>query len=710
MTFLNSLVLFGLIAATIPVIIHLLNLRKLKVVEFSTIRFLKELQRNRIRKIKIKQILLLILRTLIIIFLVLSFSRPTIKDITFAGLGSEVKKTIVIIIDNSPSMSIQDKRGEYFSQARKIVQQILQFSEEGDEIYLLPYSELNPLKDTFEPLSKNLALKNVEAIEISDISKNFYDVLLTTAKILEISRNLIKEIYIISDFHKSNLALKKFEESALKLDKIFDRNTKVLFFEVGEKQTFNISIDSISFVNRIFEINRQIGLSAIITNHSNENARNINSTMFFNDRNVSQKGLDISAERKSEFTFYGQIKNYGFVLGKSQLEDDDLVKDNTRYFNFYVPEKIRVLLVRENPQDLLFIKLVLQQTLDDHSEPIFSITETTPQFFSSYKLDNFQFIVLSSPEKISDHTYLKRYIEEGGCVLSLPGPSSNTIGFNRFTESVAGLTMAGVFGSKESKYNWTRIKEIDFNHPIIEGIFLDTKSKNIESPKIYYSFNYKSSIDAISIISNENNFDLLINKKIGNGDFFLLTSALSLDWTEFPIKPFFVPLINRIALYAGSKNLNNHYTYAGENLSIPIKTGNLENLKLIYPDGREKVLEQIRSGGSNIVSTDILALAGNYKITTDNEIIGVISVNINPDESITKKLDKNELQGLLEKISPNAKTKIFSASDETSQILREERYGTELWKLFLILAILLIVIEMIIARSSKKDLEEINKI
>jgi hypothetical protein len=56
MTFLNPLVLIGLIAASIPLILHLLNLRKLKTVDFSTLKFLKELQKTKIKKLKLKQI------------------------------------------------------------------------------------------------------------------------------------------------------------------------------------------------------------------------------------------------------------------------------------------------------------------------------------------------------------------------------------------------------------------------------------------------------------------------------------------------------------------------------------------------------------------------------------------------------------------------------------------------------------------------------
>jgi uncharacterized membrane protein len=96
MTFLNPAILFGLLAASIPILIHLLNLRKLKKIEFSTLIFLKELQKNKIRKIKIKQWLLLLLRVLLILFIVLAFARPTLKSIAIGGTASTAKTSAVL--------------------------------------------------------------------------------------------------------------------------------------------------------------------------------------------------------------------------------------------------------------------------------------------------------------------------------------------------------------------------------------------------------------------------------------------------------------------------------------------------------------------------------------------------------------------------------------------------------------------------------------
>ncbi|MCB9249786.1 MAG: BatA domain-containing protein [Ignavibacteriales bacterium] len=120
MVFLNPAILLGLLAASIPIIIHLLNFRKLKKVEFSTLSFLKELQKSKIKNIKIKQWLLLLIRTLIIIFfLVLAFARPTLESVNFIGSTGSAKSSVVFILDNSFSMSYVNDKGSIFNQSKK---------------------------------------------------------------------------------------------------------------------------------------------------------------------------------------------------------------------------------------------------------------------------------------------------------------------------------------------------------------------------------------------------------------------------------------------------------------------------------------------------------------------------------------------------------------------------------------------------------------
>src|SRR5262249_24336350 len=114
MTFLNPLVLFGLAAAAIPVILHLLNLRKLRVIEFSTLTFLQELQQSKIRRLKPRQLLLLLLRTLLVISIVLAFARPALRGTMLGNFGSHANSTVVYILDDSFSEGASDEHGERF--------------------------------------------------------------------------------------------------------------------------------------------------------------------------------------------------------------------------------------------------------------------------------------------------------------------------------------------------------------------------------------------------------------------------------------------------------------------------------------------------------------------------------------------------------------------------------------------------------------------
>src|ERR1041384_3778906 len=118
MTFLNPYVLFGLIAASFPVLFHLFAQRKVRRVEFSSIRFLQKLEKSSMRKVKIKQILLLILRTLLIIALVMAFSRPALRGYLGGFFGtSHANTTVALLIDNSASMNRRNPGGTYFQQA-----------------------------------------------------------------------------------------------------------------------------------------------------------------------------------------------------------------------------------------------------------------------------------------------------------------------------------------------------------------------------------------------------------------------------------------------------------------------------------------------------------------------------------------------------------------------------------------------------------------
>ena len=98
------------------------------------------------RKVKIRQWLLLLLRTLIVIFIVFAFLRPALKG-SLAGLGTHAKTTIVIILDDSYSMSLHNDRGSFLKQAQSSALSLADMLKEGDDRLVMRLSDLPPGDD-----------------------------------------------------------------------------------------------------------------------------------------------------------------------------------------------------------------------------------------------------------------------------------------------------------------------------------------------------------------------------------------------------------------------------------------------------------------------------------------------------------------------------------------------------------------------------------
>ena len=87
MTFLNPLYLFGLLAAGLPIVIHLLTRRRPKRIPFSSVEFLREVNVAQLRRFRLREFLLLALRTLAIALLALALSKPALKGAVGPGAG-----------------------------------------------------------------------------------------------------------------------------------------------------------------------------------------------------------------------------------------------------------------------------------------------------------------------------------------------------------------------------------------------------------------------------------------------------------------------------------------------------------------------------------------------------------------------------------------------------------------------------------------------
>ena len=198
MAFLNPLVLLGLAAAAIPLIIHLFNFRKPKRVDFSSLTFLRELEKRTMRRVRLKQWLLLILRTLAIVCLVLAFARPTKTSVWEDVFGERSPTAMAVVIDNSLSMTRRDVQGAYLDQAKALAAALVEGAQPGDELFLVPTAreyDAGPM----DFASREAALDAVEELEVHAGAETASSAVSRAASLLESAANPVREIFLISD-------------------------------------------------------------------------------------------------------------------------------------------------------------------------------------------------------------------------------------------------------------------------------------------------------------------------------------------------------------------------------------------------------------------------------------------------------------------------------------------------------------------------------
>ncbi len=697
MTFLNPAVLLGLLAASIPILIHLFNLRKLKKIEFSTLAFLKELQKNKIRKVKLKQWFLLALRVLIILFLVFAFARPTLKGLAVGGTTSAAKTTAVFIIDDTFSMSVIDNQGSLLNQAKATARNLLKNFQEGDEAALVLTSQTDKNETK---VSKNIndLQKSIDAIEPASQTGMLHKALTKAAQVLSQSKNFNKEIYILSDFQSGRLAD---EKTISDFSHVLDEKVRIYAVNYSGKEIYNLGIDDIKVNTQIFEKQKPVSFGITITNYSNKNSDNIVVSLFVDNERSVQVSTSLNAGESKVLEVEAPTKSTGFISVFAEIEDDEILQDNRRYANVFVPENIPIIFFTDEAADSRFIELALTAIENQNS---FVITKENLNEVSVYDFKKYEVVIVIGSQNLNSVDELRNYVHEGGSLFIAPGSKSNLNDYRKLLSELdlpAPIAAAGKIGDQT---NFFLFENFDLNHPVFEDIFTNKKKTKIESPEIYSYFKINTLGRGRNIISMQDGSSFLGEYKIKNGKVFLSNSSPILSWSNFPLKSIFVPLMNKSILYLAAKDKNETNILAGNSLDIDVRGKNVSQLKVIRPDNMEDFLSLNQSNGNAVIKYDRVNLTGNYKIVSGSKVIDEISVNADPLESKVKYLDKTEIENYLSKINFKGKFFFMSKEQNINEKILSARFGSELWKYFLIIALLLALVEMIVARSTKKDL------
>ncbi|ARV14478.1 BatA domain-containing protein [Polaribacter sp. SA4-12] len=648
MQFKNPAVLYFLALLIIPILVHLFQLQKFVKVPFSNVAFLQKLVQQTRKSSRIKKWLILATRLLLFTAIILAFSQPYFSD-----KKSNLKQHNFIYLDNSLSTNTTGEKGNLLQIA---AQEIIENVSEKD-VYSLQTNS-----DFYDEITKT-ELKNV-LLDIKETSKKIElpTVLLKFQSKLENKTNDLSKVILVSDFQ--NTYINMFTNvtppfSAIKLAS----STKT-----------NISIDSVFISNS----NATNFILNVLVKNQGEAKNNI-PIAIYNDSKLISK-LSSSFEKDTQKTIQFKIQNQKEFKGKIAINFNDTFPfDNVFYFTLKNDQKINVLSIGK---DVDFLSKI-------YNKKEFNFTQSTVQNTNYNSISKQQLIILNEVENISEIVSKKiiEFSKNGGNLVIIPNEKLDINSYNSLLKNLN----AGKIQPK--KIDTLKITNINYTHPLFQNVF-SKKVTNFQYPTVQSHFPI-SSKNASNIVSFENNTSFISQIKNAKSSIYWISSSLDRKNSNFINSPLIVPVFYNFGKLS-FKHAQLFYRIDAEN-KIDIKT-NIDKDKVLRIVNSENSFIPLQQKFQNKVSltSKIQPLkAGIYSVLKDTDTIQQLAYNYQKEESLLNFLDLNELK------KSNKKITISNSIANTFKEINKKNEVHWLWKWFLSLAIVSLLLEILILKFYK---------
>jgi len=632
MYFKHPQVLYFLFLLIIPIIVHLFELRKFQKEYFTNVKFLKELDLKTRKSSKIKKWLLLFTRLFLLAFVIFAFAQPFLK----AKETAEKHNELFVILDTSYSMQAKGKQGELL---KRSVQELLENLPKEQNFTLLTSD--NSFYDTdIRSIQKDL--QNIEYSSSFSIANQM-------AKIKTIGSDKTKDIVIITD----GKSLKAEDIEAL------DDNDNIIFSIPKTENLYNASIDSV-YIERVSDDFYDLKVNVSVFG----NKKTETTIALYNQNELIAKTLLTENQNSVVFTIAKEDFN-GYV----QLEDNSLEYDNTYYFSISKPEKIKVLSVGLKQKNEFLSKIYTQDYFEFYS------FETKTLNYN--RIEDLHTLILNELDEIPQSltVTLKAFVENGGNLIFIP---SEKINFNNLTEFISQFGNI-IFSPIQNQKK--QITKIAFEHPIFRNVF-EKKTDNFQYPNVSKSFNMSG--NPFVILSYQDNEIFLGEIKKNDNSVYLFSAPISIENSNFLNSPLVV-----LTFYNMAQNQTNSTVvsrFIADTNPFFVETNLSKNEKLIMKKKSEEFIpnQQIFNRKVKLNFDEYPKNSGNYGIYKNQELLANVGFNYNRSESDLTQ----DNTAFLSNFPQKSIATIFGD-------LQANRTDNNLWKWFLLLGLLFLVLEIL---------------
>ena len=346
-TLLNPLLIWGAALGVIPVIIHLLNRRRFRRVEWAPMRYLKlTIQRNR-RRIQIEQLLLLLVRIALPVLLFILLARPLVNPTgleRWFGAGGRVSH--VLLVDDSLSMGYASGGPPAFHRAREVAGSLLATTRPGDRCTLVAASASGlPVFHEVEGTRREELSGHALSLPQTDTHASWPSVLEGVDGVLQSSTYPTRQLTIITDLRRAG-----WDAGVSALARRWgEQGVRVRIVDVGADETRNVALESLVPLDRTVLAGAESRWEAVVRNASPRLVSGAKAVLRVDDRPTEVTLPEIAPRQSAKVTLTVRFPGSGPHDVSLQLPDDELPGDNHRWAAVPVKDSLMIRLVDGEP-------------------------------------------------------------------------------------------------------------------------------------------------------------------------------------------------------------------------------------------------------------------------------------------------------------------------------------------------------------------------
>jgi hypothetical protein len=546
------------------------------------------------------------------------------------------------------------------------------------------------------------------------------DALKVSARLLTQSTNANKEVYIITDLQHTLLTRDIGEKQQTQT--LFSDQVKFFLVPVSGKLAPNTSIDSVDVLSKIVEKNKPVKVYASVRNFNTIPLRNEVISVFLDKVRVAQTNVSVDAmgSAAAEFTF--TPKQSGDLSGYVEIENDAIEYDNRRYFHLNIPSRLNVTVVAGPNRPADYVITALRSSAGTGEESLIHIDEIPEAKLPLLDFKNVDVLICADVRTISrsDALRIKDFLTRGGGVVLYPGDDIDVPNYNTELLRLLDIPIFGAITRIPAGQAPLAFKGIDLDHPLFETMFepeaagRKSKQGTIESPAITAALHRQTGRQGRTLVGLSDGGTFLSEYRVGEGNMLVYSVAPNPTWSDFPVKGIFAPLTYRSVMYAGIGEEAGAGYLTGDAPSITLKrlhTGSAQ-FKLVSPDGVEDLLQSSAAsakddpGGGRTFAVKPFVIPGVYQLKAEKTPLASLVVNVDPRESDTRIATGDELSDFWKRMgTPESSVQSLEEQSAVQDAVLRSRFGVELWRYCALLALILALLEMLIARDSRSALE-----